>query len=145
LPGISQFYTVTTILKRISNGQERGCATGFFFNHNENLYIVTNKHVIYGNNFGQNDIFPTPEIDSLKLNLHTDRSNTTRNEEVTIRLFEGNNKLWLEHHYTDVDVVLIPLTIDPSRYTFSKTDRTLIDCENLVVDDFERIFVIGYP
>ena len=92
---IGQFYTTTTILSRISKGREVGSATGFFFSDNENVYIVTNKHVIYGENYGQNTIAPAPEIDALGLILHTNRKNSRENEALTVPLFEGKKKIWL--------------------------------------------------
>jgi hypothetical protein len=145
LPTISQMYTVTSILRTFMDNQAVSYATGFFYEHNEHLYLVTNKHVIYGANYGQNAIVPTPQINKLQLRLHTNRQNSSLNEAITIDLFEQEKRIWFEHRYTDVDVVLIPLTIDETRYAISKTDRTLIDCGNIVIDDFEKIFVIGYP
>ena len=108
------------------------------------MYLVTNKHVIYGKNV-QNPIGLAPEIDALRLNLHINPKNSTENEEVTISLFDGTSKLWFEHHDTNVDVVLIPLTIDRTRYVFSTTNKEVIDYKDIVVEDFERIFVMGYP
>jgi hypothetical protein len=109
------------------------------------LYIVTNKHVIYGENFGQNQVVPKPKIDALKLNLHTNPKNFTQNEEKVVSLFAGENKVWLEHSHSYVDVVLVPLTIDRTKFVITALNQTFIDSNNLVVDDFEKIFVFGYP
>jgi Trypsin-like peptidase domain len=123
-----------------------GYATGFFFLDKGTVYLVTNKHVIYGKmNYGQDEIRPIPEIDALRLNLHTNIKNSAENEEVTISLFDNERKLWLEHYLTGVDVVLIPLAIDRKKYLFSTISREIIDIKDIVVDDFEKIFVMGYP
>lgn len=141
MPGINPIWITTTILTRLSNGQQKGCATGFFFSEDQHLYIVTNKHVIYGKNHQNSQ----PLIDAIKLNLHTNPSNTTQNEELTISLFEETHKKWLEHSHPAVDVILIPLTIDKTRFTYSTLDKNFIDSGNIVVEDFEKIFVMGYP
>lgn len=138
-------FTVTTILKTFLDDQQIGVATGFFYVHNDKLYIVTCKHVIYGNNFGQNTQAPVAQVNKLKLNLHTNIQNSTQNEEVTVNLINNGNRIRLEHQYTDVDVILVPITIDRTRYVISNVDTTLLNYENLVIPDFERIFIFGYP
>jgi hypothetical protein len=40
-------YMLTTIIKKEKNGN----ATGFFFSDKNSLYLVTNKHVICGEDF----------------------------------------------------------------------------------------------
>jgi hypothetical protein len=145
MPSISGVYLTTTILIQLSNSQKTGSATGFFFSHNDNLYIVTNKHVIYGQNFGQNSIVAKPQIDTLKLNLHTNRGNLAQNGEVLLPLFKENEKRWLEHPSRDVDVVILPFIIDHAKYVVVPLDKTFIECEDIVVDDFQKIFVLGYP
>lgn len=145
MPGISQLWVSTSIITRLLNGQQRGCATGFFFSDNESLYLVTNKHVIYGDNYENGQ----PAIDSITLNLHTNPANLTQNEEVTIPLFDGTARKWLEHTHPAVDVVLLHLNIDRTRFTIAPIDRTFMELTHqqgeIIVDDFEKIFVMGYP
>jgi hypothetical protein len=138
---ISSLWITTTILTRLSNSEQRGCATGFFFADSGNLYLVTNKHVIYGNNFIQGQ----PMIDSVELNLHINRANLTENEEVTINLFDEDQQKWLEHAHPAVDVVLIPVTLDRNRFVIATLDNTFLEQENVIIDDFQKIFVMGYP
>jgi hypothetical protein len=51
----------------------------------------------------------------------------------------------LEHKNTDVDVILIPITIDEQKYVISTIDMTLMNFNGLVIDDFEKIYILGYP
>jgi hypothetical protein len=145
MPGINPLWVSTSIVTSLLNGQQKGCATGFFFSNNERLYLVTNKHVIYGDNYAQGQ----PIIDALRLNLHTNRADFTQNEEVTIPLFDGIARKWLEHTHPAVDVVLLPLNIDRARFVIGPIDRTFIELSHqfgeIIVDDFEKIFVMGYP
>jgi hypothetical protein len=138
---VSSLWVTTTILTQLSNGQPRGCATGFFFTDSGNLYLVTNKHVIYGNNFTH----AQPMIDAVELNLHTNRMNLTENEKVMINLFDRGRRIWLEHAHPAVDVVLIPVTIDRNRFVISPLNNTFLELGNIIVDDFQKIFVMGYP
>lgn len=142
---ISEIFTVTTIVKTFYNDESVSSATGFFFKHNGRLFLITNKHVIYGDNYGQNTVTPTPHVNKIKINLHTSLSNIFLNQEITIDLIINGHRQWLEHSYPFVDVVLIPISIDQTKYFISNVDRTTIDCNDVVIDDFERIFVIGYP
>lgn len=124
------------------NGQSRGSATGFFFvDDAKNLYLVTNKHVIYGERYYEN---PQPEINQIKIHLHINPQNLSQNEWVTIDLFDGENRKWLEHVNREVDVVLIPIDLDRNRYALLSLDKSLIEASNIQVS-FEKIFVMGYP
>jgi hypothetical protein len=85
-----------------------------------------------------------PEIDKLKLILHTSRNNLSQNEEVTIELFKGGSPIWEELSRSDIDIVCIPLVLDRNRFLFVTIGDDLIDSSNLKIG-FERIFVMGYP
>jgi len=142
MPTVDSIYTTTTLIIRLDNGESKGNATGFFFlDDQKNLYIVTNKHVIYGERYYEN---PQPKINEIKLNLHTNPQNLSQNEAVTIDLFHGKNKKWLEHSNQDFDVVLIPVRIDRKRYVIMPTNKSFIESSNIQVS-FEKIFVMGYP
>jgi hypothetical protein len=134
-------YIVTTIITTFADGKKMGSATGFFFtDDNNNLYVITNRHVIYGDNYEKSI---EPQIDKITLNLHTNASDLTQNEEVTIDLFDKANRKWLEHNDQSVDVVLIPVNLDKEKYVFSSLNRSFLECPYWV--HFEKIMVVGYP
>lgn len=141
---IDPIFITTSFILRIKNGEEKGSATGFFFlnEKDEQIYLVTNKHVIYGDKYFKKET--TPEIDKIKLYLHTNRNNLSENEYFEIDLFNENNKLWLEYNDVNIDLVLIPINIDRKKYVIAHTDKNIIDSKNIVVK-FEKIFVMGYP
>jgi hypothetical protein len=145
LPGLTPIWTATSIIMRFSNYQSKGSATGFFYANNSDLYLITNKHVIYGNDIEHGN----PIIDTIKLNLHTNVNNLSQNEEVTIQLFEGRNKKWLEHEHPGIDVIALPITLDRTKYVILSIDNTYMDLKTrqgqIIVDDFEKIFLMGYP
>jgi len=132
-------YLLTTIIK-----YGKKSATGFFFLEKERLYLVTNKHIIYGANYSQQS--PTPKIEYVTLTLHANREDLTINEDVTIRLFDDDKRrIWLEHSDPIVDVVLIPVTLDEEKFLISKMDRSFIDNTDSLSTQFEKILVVGYP
>jgi hypothetical protein len=132
-------YTFTTIIK-ISQDHS---ASGFFFSENDNLYLVTNKHVIYGEDFAQSSV--QPKIKQVTIILHTDASNSTVNEQLNIELFDGDGKRkWLEHKNPTIDVILIPITLG-KKYIVKPLNRTFIEDAKDFVTLFEKIVIVGYP
>ena len=140
---IDPLYASTSIIIGIKDGKDKIEATGFFFvDGKTKLYLVTNKHVIYGEKFAEDG---NPVIDEIRLNLHTDPNDLTRNKELTINLIEGGKKKWLQHRSNrEIDVVLIPIEIDRSKYFIVPLDKSLIETGNVQVG-FEKIFLMGYP
>lgn len=140
---IDEIFLTTTIIKGFLKDKQYSTATGFFFMDNKkNVYLITNKHVIYGEHYYQKDI--QPEIDKIKIILHIDKNNLSKNEEVVIDLFCKKEKLWKEHQKSDVDVICIPLSLDRSKYLFAPIGEDLLDSSGLKIG-FEKITIMGYP
>lgn len=140
---IDPLYASTSIVIGLKNGKEKIIATGFFFVDEEGkLYLVTNKHVVYGEKFTEQ---VEPIIDQIKLNLHIDPNNLSKNEELIIDLTKGQKKKWLEYKSNpEVDVVLIPADIDRTKYFLIPLNKSFVETRNIQVG-FEKIFVMGYP
>jgi V8-like Glu-specific endopeptidase len=129
-------YTFTSIIKI----DEKHSASGFFFLDKEHLFLITNKHVIYGKDFAE------PKIKQITIILHTDASNATINEQLVIELFDAYGKRkWLEHKNPTVDVLLIPITLENKKYIITPLNRTYIEDAKEFVTLFEKIVVVGYP
>lgn len=140
---IDQIFLTTTIIKRFIGNKEHGSATGFFFSDTENnVYLVTNKHVIYGEKYFEENA--KPEIDTLKIVLHINKDNLSQNELVVIKLFNGNVKIWKEHLQKNIDIVCIPLLLDREKFIFFSIGENALDTSNLKIG-FEKIFIMGYP
>lgn len=140
---VESIFLTTTIIKRFLGEKNRGSATGFFFSDNKNdVYLVTNKHVIYGEKFAEENAMP--EIDKLKLNLHINKDNLSQNEEVVVDLLKGESRVWKEHPQKNIDIVCIPLILDRVKFIFTHIGEELLDSSNLKIG-FEKIFVMGYP
>lgn len=139
---VDPIFLTTTMIKRFSKSKHTGSATGFFFTKNEKIWLVTNKHVIYGDQFAEEDAKPI--ADEFKLLLHTNRIDFTDNEEVSVPLFTKDKKNWIEHSRKDIDVVCLPVDLDRTKYHFVTIAEDLLDSERIKIG-FEKIFVMGYP
>ena len=103
---------------------------------------MTNKHVIYGEKYFEENA--KPEIDTLKIVLHVNKDNLSQNELVVIKLFNGNVKIWKEHLQKNIDIVCIPLLLDREKFVFFSIGENALDTSNLKIG-FEKIFIMGYP
>jgi hypothetical protein len=130
------------LIKGFANKAEVGTATGFFFSSNNKVWLVTNKHVIYGDRFAEEDA--KPEVDEFGLLLHINREDFTKNEEVSIPLFIDSKRNWLEHSERNIDLICLPIALDRTKYHFVTIADDLLDSEKLKIG-FEKIFVMGYP
>lgn len=139
---VEPIFLTTTFIERFKDDAESGSATGFFFAHNESIFLVTNKHVIYGDDYHKSDSIP--KVNKFRLLLHTNPNNLAENKSLDINLFEGDKKIWLEHKNTNIDIILVPLKLDRNKYLIVPADKTLLEFENLVIQ-FEKLFVMGYP
>ncbi len=142
MASIDPIYISTVFIERFENQTPMGSATGFFYFKNNNLYLITNKHVIYGNKFFEKTT--KAEINKFKLFLHTNVSNLKDNQSLEIILIKDTKNLWLEHNDPKIDIVVIPIEIDRTKYIIAPVDDSLLDIEKLVIN-FEKIFVMGYP
>jgi len=136
---IHPIYLVTTVIKY----SDKKIATGFFFSDKGKLYLVTNKHIIYGKDFF--DKHSVPKINVLTLTLHTDSQDFTKNDNVTIDLFKDGNRIWIEHPVPSTDIVLIPVDIDRKKFLISEMSRKFIEDADPSLVQCERILVVGYP
>lgn len=121
---------------------EYGNATGFFYERERILYLVTCRHVLF-------DPKTSHEPVELKMRLHlSGRRDLTRVEVHTERLYDTNGRpLWLEHDNKEVDLALLKLDMNEM---MSKFDIEVFSERNRFPDDFilvpsDDVFVIGYP
>jgi S1-C subfamily serine protease len=130
------------MVQMITNRSVVGSATGFFYTGQEQLFFVTNRHVVLDEQRGHRP-------DSLALRLHTNAADVRQNQEYTVSLYAGDKHRWHEHpvHGSKVDVVAIPL---PSQEIRGHFVVKAFSAANLVPDDValsigEDVLVLGFP
>lgn len=118
-------------------------ASGFFYNVEDSLHLVTNRHVF----IDESEAYSPDEI---VLTLHTDPNDIRHNSTIHLPLYDRDNQpLWKEHPRggTNVDVVALPLRRDdfiPRFFmkAFAPNNHIPADAEISIGED---VHVIGYP
>lgn len=139
---VDPIFITTTIVNCYGGITPKGSASGFFFQSDPgSLYLITNKHVIYGEEFAALDA--KPEIDKIGIVLHTDRADLRQNKEIYLQLIVNGNRMWREHIRPEVDVIAIPIDLPPEALVVP-FDQSVLDCGNIEIG-LEKIFIMGYP
>ncbi len=138
---ISDIVATVAQLRCRKAGSLVGSGSGFFYEHGEGLFLITNRHVLIDEDAGY---FP----DEFVLRLHTTPNDIRQNAELSVPLYRGPSPLWKEHPAgQEVDVVAVPLAkADITRRFFVQAFRNT----NHIPDDLdiaigEDVQVIGYP
>lgn len=79
----------------------QGTATGFFFEHNNETFIITNRHVVEYARKGKDP--------KLVFNLHTNGTDLSQLKLVELPLKVDNSFVWKEDEDAEIDVVAIPV------------------------------------
>lgn len=114
-----------------------GTATGFFFENEGKLYLITNRHVVRDD---EHRIFP----DKLRLRLHTNAQDHTQNADYEVPLYRGRNSVWREKPGIDLVAIELP-TLEMSRFVLIALAPKFLPPGNLVVAPGDEVLIIGYP
>jgi len=123
-------------------GQGLTNATGFFFERDGRLYLVTNRHVVLDEASGHRP-------DRLEIELHTDPDNVAATVQFSIPLYAEDAPIWREASDDAgvVDVVAIELVRaalphTQLRHAFTP-DHLLVDLDAVEVG--ARVTIVGFP
>lgn len=139
---IESLLLAVTRVSTLVGSQELTNATGFFFEREGRLFLVTNRHVVL-------DEASDHRPDRLEIELHVDPENVATTIQFSIPLYRGTQPAWREG--TDsagtVDVVTLQLerAALPHRLVLQPfTPKHLID----QLDEIEvgtRVLIVGFP
>ncbi len=138
---MNPIVATVSIVLQLKDGAVIGSASGFFYTRNNDLFLVTNQHVVGKENEGK---LP----DALRLRLHTNSADTTQNEEVDIQLYQDGKPAWRIHAtQPQADVALIRLNKDDlqARFVIQTWSKENSFPQNYLLDPGEDIFIMGYP
>lgn len=138
---INEIVATVSLIMQIKAGAILGSATGFFYSRNDDLFLVTNQHVVRDD---KKNVFP----DTLRLRLHLDSNDITKNEDFDVTLYAGTIHLWKTHpKFPDADIAV--LKIDKTQIQGKFFIRAWAAEDFLppqyALDPGEDIFVMGYP
>lgn len=141
--GVNELLVSVTLIVQIQNGSPVGQATGFFYSKNDTLYLVTNRHVVC-------DEARSMKPDALRIRLHTDRMDLSKNAEVDVPLYSNGVPLWHAHpdHATkkiDIAVIELDQKHTKSKYVLKALSSSDFLPRQYVVSPGEDVMVIGFP
>lgn len=101
---IESLLLAVTRIATVSNGQEKTNATGFFFERDSRLFLVTARHVV-------KDEAADHRPDSLLIDLHSNPGNVAQVARFSIPLYSDGKAVWREglDSAGDVDVAVVEL------------------------------------
>ncbi|SRR5260370_3247143 len=138
---VDPLYAGTSRVRGFRRSIETTSATAFAWTQDSRIYVVTNKHVILGRDFGNN---PQP-LTSIRLRCHNS-TNSNLSTDVNVDLFSSGSPVWLEHSNVGTDLVLIPT--DSTTFAglfFPPFSTDNFPPANLIIGPGEPLVVIGYP
>jgi len=129
---------ITTVLDR----KEKTNATGFFFERDARLYLVTARHVL-------KDEASDHHPDSLLIELHVDPDNAVRVTRYTIPLFKDGKSVWREGGdsaggvdvaVVELDRAALPATLSLKAFTPDHLVRQLDE-----IEVGTSVLIVGFP
>src|SRR5574341_821955 len=138
---LNQIVATVSLVLQLKAGATVGSASGFFYTRGNDLFLVTNHHVVRNE---KDKVFP----DTLRLRLHTDPNDLTRNGDLDITLYQAGKPVWKTHaKYPTADVALVRLNKDDvqRRFFVRAWSKQNFLPQNYPLDPGEDIFVMGYP
>jgi S1-C subfamily serine protease len=140
---MNELLFVVTLITMMQGGKPVGNATGFFYLHNGTLYFVTNRHVV-------KDEAKGITADVLRVRLHTDPNDLTKNVDRDIPLSDAGKPRWHVHpDYAKTPIDIAVIVLDQQTLTAGAYLKAL-NRDNFLPDRFamnpgEDVMVIGFP
>jgi hypothetical protein len=139
---IEPLLLTTTRVSTFDNNRPLTAASGFFFERDGRLFLVTSRHVVFDS---PSKHFPN----RLEIELHTDAENLTRSTVLSILLFRDGRSVW--HQGKDdageIDVAVIelersamPASVAIQCFTTAHLQRSLQE-----VEVGSSLLVVGFP
>lgn len=126
------------MLFQVANANIVGTATGFFFEYSNDIYLITNRHIV--------DYSIKEDNPKLIFQVHTSEYDLTQSKTIELPLKENGNLTWYGYEESEIDIVAIPISKelinDAVIKSFSETDFPPRGIELPIGMD---LLVVGYP
>lgn len=117
-------------------------ATGFFFERDERLFLVTSRHVVFDE--------PTRHFpDRIEIELHADAGNLTRSIDLSVLLYRHGQAVWrqgtddageIDVAVVEIDRSVLPADVAMACFTPAHLQRSLAD-----VEVGSPLLIVGFP
>ncbi len=139
---IDNMYLRVAKILTFAGGQPLTNATGFFFLHDDFLYLITSRHVVAD---GVNPYRP----DRLEVSLHCDPMDPQKRANISVALYVNGVPQWYQHQHLGaaVDLVAVPIN-DPN--VLKNHLLVTFCCADIMDSDEEMplgqgVLILGYP
>ena len=139
---IEPLLLTTTRITTIQQDRALTNATGFFYQRDAKLFLVTSRHVLV-------DEPSNHHPDRIEIELHTDRNNLTQSTGFSIPLYHDNLSLWrqAEDSAGSIDIAAIELNrnaLPESAFYRAFTPQNLLS-DSGSVEIGTSMLVVGFP
>jgi S1-C subfamily serine protease len=138
---VNEIVATVALVFQIKAGAVLGSATGFFYTRNDELFFVTNQHVVRNDAAG---IIP----DTLRLRLHTDPNDIAMSADYDVPLYNGTQHLWRIHPKSavaDIAVVKLDKTQVQAKFFVKAWSAQAFLPTQYPLHPGEDIFIMGFP
>ncbi|SFI16772.1 S1 family peptidase [Bradyrhizobium sp. cf659] len=137
---INEIMLTVSLVVQLKAGSQIGTASGFFYENNDKLFFVTNVHVVKGDK-----VVP----DTLRIRLHTDGNDTTKNANYDIPLYDAANapawKTDLQSTEADVAVLQLDKAKLTQKFIVKAWSAANFLPKQYTMQPGEDVFIIGFP
>lgn len=139
---VPELFLRVAKVETYGQGQLLTNASGFFFEWQSELYLITNRHVCFDQLAGHRP-------DTLKLQLHTVQDDLTKSGPLEIQLYKQGMPLWRTYPRpeNDIDVVAVPLPgkLLKQNYVISSFGASDILGPEETLPPGQQVLITGFP
>lgn len=141
-PSIDSLLLAAARVNTFAGQQPLTNASGFFFERDQRLFLVSSRHVMFDEPSGH---FP----DRIEIELHTDAANMAKSTGFSMPLYQGGKSLWRQGEDSGGDIDVAVLEIERSALPATLASRAFTP-EHLCdpggpVEIGSPLLVVGFP
>lgn len=132
----------TSLVSTFLDQRKLTIATGFFFEREGRLYLVTNRHVLLD---AQSNHFP----DRIEIEFHTDIDNLTSSTTLSVLLYREGKSVWHQGNDTGGEIDVAVIEIDRSALPTSSVVQAFTPSHLVTaleqIEVGTSILIVGFP
>ena len=139
---IEPVLLTTTLVRTFKGDLPLTGASGFFFEREDRLFLVTSRHVLIDE--------PTRHFpDRIEFEVHTDADDLTRSTTLSVLLYDAGKSVWrqgsdgggdIDVAVIELDRVVLPRTMVIRSFTTDHLPRSLRE-----IEVGETLLIVGFP
>ena len=143
MASVNEILAVAVLITELQAGNAVGTATGFFYSRDDEVYLVTNRHVVREESRNHRP-------DQLRLRLHTDLNDLSKNADWEVPLYDGQTARWTVHPkypipLIDIALVRLDQQVLKKSYVFKALTASNFLPEHFVIVPGEDVMALGFP